>query len=251
MNSLTRPLVALTILVLAGCTTIPTSADAKVSYSTVGSPWPTVPTCLNNPVMSGTAKEVLNGSRREVVIAGGTNPISDEKWATYTPSLGNQKNSDRHLLFSQSCFSRSPGKPADCVGDACRDVIEMDGYTWIGLSKIEAADCVPSGGCDGTAAKPGGLLVIITRKCHELVFEGDVFMLQGPAGVSAVMHATADGNPTTDVVLPAGWTLTKQTLTTPLVVHPFGGGDACFYNVIRDSKLQSYHQLTYAGATYP
>jgi hypothetical protein len=65
------------------------------------------------------------------------------------------------------------------------------------------------------------------------------------------MHATNDGMPTTDVVLPTGWTLTTQTLASPLTVHPFGGGDRCFYNVIRDSKLQSYHQLSYAGATYP
>lgn len=38
---------------------------------------------------------------------------------TYTPSLGNQKNSDRFLLFSKSCFARSPSKPADCVGEGC------------------------------------------------------------------------------------------------------------------------------------
>jgi hypothetical protein len=244
--------VAACCLLGVGCISIPTSKDAKISYTTEVSAWPASPTCLNPPVMTGIAKEVLNGSRREVVIASGSNPISDEKWASYTPSLGNQKNSDRHTLFTTSCFSRSPGKPADCSGDACRDVIEMDGYTWVGLSKIDAADCVPSASaCDGASAKPGGLLFVVTEKCHELVFTGDVIFLAGPGGEKGIMHATSDGMPTTDVVLPAGWSLTKETLAAPLTVHPFGGGDRCFYNVIRDSKLQSYHQLSYAGASYP
>lgn len=178
--------------------------------------------------------------------------ISDGAWATYTPSLGNTKNSDRHLLFTRSCFARSPGKPSDCVGDECSDLIDMDGYSWIGLSKIESADCLPNvNGCAGTSAKDGELLVVVTRKCHELVFEGDVIFLRGPNGERAVMHATADGNPTTDVKLPAGWSLEKETLSAPLVVHPFGGNSECFYNIIRDARLQSYHQLSYAGPTYP
>jgi hypothetical protein len=42
----------------------------------------------------------------------------------------------------------------------------------------------------------------------------------------------------------------QQTLTSPLVVHPFGGGDGYLYNIIRDHKLQSYHQLAYAGPQY-
>ncbi len=247
-----RVLVICLLSVLSGCLAIPTSVEAKISYATTPSPWPASVTCLNKPVMDGIAKEVLNGRLRTVVIAGGDKAISDAKWETYTPSLGNQKNSDRHLLFGQSCFSRSPSRPADCTGDACREVIDMDGYTWIGLSKIDAVDCVPSASnCDGTSAKPGGLLFVVTRKCHELTFEGEVIFLSGPAGQKAVMHATADGVPTTDVVLPAGWSLTKETLGAPLVLHPFGGGDACFYNIIRDSKLQSYHQLAYASAAYP
>jgi hypothetical protein len=248
----------LTALVLAalglapGCGTLPTSAQAKVSYKAEVSQWPMGVTCLNKPVMDGIAKEVLNGSRREVVIAGGPKAISDAQWPAYSPSLGNQKNSDRHTLFSTSCFSRSPGKSADCGGDDCRDFIDMDGYSWVGLSKIEAADCVPTASdCDGATPKAGGLLFVVTKKCHELVFKGEALFLRGPGGVKAIMHATADGNPTTDVPLPKGWTLTRETLAAPLTVHPFGGGSACFYNIIRDSKAQSYHQLVYAGATYP
>ena len=70
-------------------------------------------------------------------------------------------------------------------------------------------------------------------------------------GEAAIMHATANGTPTTDVPLPDGWTLTEETLPEPLVVRPFGGGDACYFNILRDAKVQSYHQFRYAGPSYP
>ncbi len=244
-----RRLALLLLVALApSCFSIPNSIDAKISYAAVESPWPSAPACLNSPSVT-VAKEVLQGSTRTVIIAGGDKPIPDEKWPSYAPSLGNQKNSDRFLLFGRSCFSRSPNKPASCAGADCRDVVELDGYTWVGLSKVESADCI--GTCGPMTANPGGLLVVVTRKCHELVFENEAYFLDGPNGERAVMHATADGKPTTEVSLPTGWTLKKEPLSVPLVLHPFGGDDACFYNIVRDHKLQSYHQLRYAGPRYP
>ena len=64
------------------------------------------------------------------------------------------------------------------------------------------------------------------------------------------MHATANGTVNENITLPAGWTLKKEVLATPLVLRPFGG-DACFYNIIRDHTLQSYHQFNYAKPQYP
>lgn len=192
------------------------------------------------------------GRTKTVVVAGGANPISDSAWTTFAPGLFNRKNTDRHTLFTSSCFARSPDAPADCIGEACRRVVEVGGHTWVELSKIEAADCTPAERrCDPAHVRAGQLAIVVTRKCHEMVFEGRVRMLRGPHGEQAVMHATADGVPTTDVPLPTGWQLTEETLAAPLVLHPFGGGDACFYNILRDSKAQSYHQFRYAGQAYP
>jgi hypothetical protein len=239
-------------LMLVCCVRLPTARDARVSFATDESVWRAQDGCLNKAAPTGFAKEVLMGSTRTVVIAGGPLPISDEDWTGFWPGPGNRKNSDRHLLFTRSCFARSPNRPAGCRGDDCREVVELRGHTWVALSRIEAADCLPTpAACDGTKAQPGSLLVVVTEKCHELVFEGPVFMLHGPRGERAVMHATADGHPTTNVTLPQGWTLTTETLPSPLVVHPFGGGDRCFYNIIRDHLEQSYHQLSFAGPTYP
>ena len=239
-------------VLLGGCARLPTAREANVSFSTVESSWPASTPCLNSPTPSGSAKEVLVGSTRTVIIAGGASPISDEAWTSFSPGFGNQKNSDRHLLFARSCYARSPSRSTSCVGDGCREIVDLGGYTWVELATIEAADCLPSAGaCDGTTPRPGGLLAVVIRKCHELVFEGTVFMLRGPSGERAVMHATADGQPTTELTLPEGWTLTIEELTSPLVVHPFGGGDSCFYTILRDHRQQSYHQIAFAAESYP
>lgn len=240
------------VMCLSACVSLPTSQAAGVSYAATPSTWPTETACLNPAKPRDIAKEIMVGSMMTVAIAGGDKSISDDDWRTFDPGFGNTKNSDRHLLFQRSCFSRSPSRGSTCVGDDCREIVNVGGHSWVALSKIDAADCWPNASaCVATGAREGGLFVVVTRKCHELVFEGAVNMLRGPQGEVAVMHATADGHPTLDVRLPEGWTLRQETLAEPLVVHPFGGGDACFYNIIRDHRLQSYHQISYAKAVYP
>jgi hypothetical protein len=232
--------------------TLPNAQRAGIEYASVPSRWPADRECINQQRGAIVAKEVLMGRTRTVVVAGGPSPISDEDWVTFTPGMFNRKNSDRHTLFTRSCFARSPSAPADCVGDRCRRVLENEGHSWVELSKIEAVDCTPAeGGCDPAHVRRGQLAIVVTRKCHEMVFGGRVFLLRGPHGEEAVMHATANGVPTTDVALPQGWQLREETPSEPLVLHPFGGGDACFYNILRDEKTQSYHQFRYAGPTYP
>lgn len=231
---------------------LPSAQRAGVHYAAAPSPWPAGRACMNPQRGAIVAKEFLMGRTKTVVVAGGANPISDEAWETFDPGMFNRKNSDRHTLFTRSCFARSPDAPADCTGEACRRVVGNGGHSWIELSKIEAADCTPAeGGCDPGNVRAGQLATIVTRKCHEIVFEGRVYLLSGPRGEAAVMHATADGVPTTDVALPPGWQLRAETLSAPLVLHPFGGGDACYYNILRDARTQSYHQFRYAAAGYP
>ena len=138
---------------LGSCVNFPTAAEAGVSYATEVVPWPTELECLNsaNPTV---AKEVLDQGTLTIVIAGGDNAISDAEWASYTPSWGHSKNSDRHLRFDESCFWRSPASAASCVGDDCRSIVEFDEHSWVELSKIHAVDCVPrSDDCNPSSVK--------------------------------------------------------------------------------------------------
>jgi len=240
------------VFALTGCPKLQTAEKAGVSYETVESPWPIHPICLNPQVRAGIAKEILDAKLMTVVIASGPREISDAEWSAYKPSFPNQKNSDRHLLFSASCFARSPGAPADCKGDDCRQMVDLDDYSWTALSKLDAVDCIPkNSSCNPGKVKAGEIAIVVSEKCHELTCEGEQVFLFGPSGEKAIMHATATGMPTMDVQLPRGWHLTKETLAHPLVIRPFGGGTKCYYNIIRDNLAQSYHQIHYGKPYYP
>jgi hypothetical protein len=56
---------------------------------------------------------------------------------------------------------------------------------------------------------------------------------------------------TRTVPFPDGWALAKVTLDEPLEVLPFGGGDDCYHNVLRDNFGQGYHQNVFAQENYP
>lgn len=269
MRILIFSMISLQVITQTACISIPTAREAGVNYPTTVMTNtdidPNAPdSCLNgsNGNTPKVAKEVLVGALKTVVIAGGKNPITDAQWPSYQPSFGNQKNSDRNLLFQKSCFVRSPNVPANCAStNSCASFIELDGHTWLQLSHIVAVDCIGNTqqtqsstySCNPAAVKPHELAIVVTEKCHILTFQAGqtAYFLSGPSGEQAIMHATADGIPKTDVPLPTGWKITAEVLDQDLTFYPFGLGDQCFYNIIRDTYSQSYHQIGYAKKGYP
>jgi hypothetical protein len=225
-----------------------------ISFSTVETPRPDGAPCLGGDSSPGIAKEIMNAETRTIYVAGGANPISDEAWASLRLSLPWIQNSTRHLMFDGSCFFRSPGVPANCQGDACFLSEEHFGTTWFLLNTVEGQSCYPdASGCMGTRVNPGFVSTTTISKCHEVVFNGPaIYELSDGRGNRYVMHATENGTPTIEgVQLPEGWALELRTIDEPLRLLPFGGGNSCYYNIIRDNLVQSYHQFAFAGDTFP
>lgn len=226
----------------------------EISYATVQTLIPANASCAGRSEDSpGIAKEILNLETDDIYIAGGVNPMPDDVWLNYTFWLPLIKNSTRNLLFDGSCFFRSPDVPADCDGDACFSMSEIVDYTWLKLTTIIGQSCFPdASGCSAEVVNPGSLSITTIAKCHRITFEGPViYELSDGNGNLYVMHATATGTPDLNPALPDGWTLTERTINEPLVLLPFGGGDSCYYNIVRDNLVQSYHQYAYAGEQYP
>jgi hypothetical protein len=245
--------------ILAACSvsrnamTIPTSEEAGVSFQTTPSHRPEGSSCLNEAGEAGLAKELVNISSKVVVVNGDHNPMPDEEWNDYNPRLPWLKNINRNTMFSNHCFYRSPGIPADCQGDGCRTIQEIAGHTWIELSIIEAQDCISTGDaqCTSDTVDPSAILVTVTQKCHQIIFEEEIYQLRDPAGNLYVMHASDTMTPDLNPTLPDGWTLSVVTLDDPLEVLPFGGSDECYYNVLRDNLGQGYHQYFFVDEQYP
>ncbi len=227
----------------------------EITYATVQTQMPEGAACAGGSDEStGIAKEILNLETDDIYVAGGSNPMPDDEWAGYSFRLPVLKNSTRNLMFDGSCFFRSPDAPVTCTGDACFTIEEIVGYTWLKLTTVAGNECYPdASGCSGDVVNPGYVSINTIAKCHHIVYDGPtIYELADGNGNLYVMHATADGIPNVEgPQLPAGWTLTEREITEPLVLQPFGGGDSCYYNVIRDNLVQSYHQYAYAEAQYP
>jgi hypothetical protein len=226
--------------------------NPNFSYATVSTNKPANSPCLGKG--GGIAKEMLNAKSFEIVVAGGAGAISDTDWAALKPSFPWTKNSTRHLLFSDSCFFRSPGAPIDCSTENCFTTKQVYDHSWLLLTTVANTTCMPdSSGCPGQDVKPGFISVNTIDKCQVLIFSGPlIYELSDPAGNRYVMHATATGTPDlTGPQLPAGWKLEQKTISEPLVLNPHGGAGHCYYNIIRDNLVQSYHQYVYAGQRWP
>jgi hypothetical protein len=244
----------LVVIALVGCggQTGPGN-DPNFSFSTAPSPRPTSSACIGGAGAT-VAKEMINIRTFEIVLGGGANAMSDEDWAEFRPRLPWMKNSTRFLLFDDSCFFRSPGAPADCTGDECITFMEIFDHSWLLLTTLDNATCLPdASGCPADEVRPGFMSVSSIDKCQQLTFNGPtIYELSDPAGNRYVMHATATGTPDIGTVqLPAGWQLAEKSIGEPFVIEPVGGGEACYYNILRDNLLQSYHQYVYVGERWP
>jgi len=246
-------IVVAVLLTLRDLTSFPTSEEAGISFETIASTRPVDSTCLNEAGEAGLAKELVNLRERVVVVGAEPNLMPDDMWADYSPRFPWQKNINRNTLFDDHCFYRSPGVPVDCTGDECTIMRELDGYTWLELSAIEAQDCLPTpdAGCSADSVEPGAISITVTSKCHQIIFTNEIYELVDPAGNHYVMHATDTGTPDLNAAIPDGWTLTRIELDEPLEVLPFGGGDNCYHNVLRDNLGQGYHQIFFAETQYP
>jgi hypothetical protein len=225
-----------------------------IRYATVQTLMPEGAACAGDSDESpGVAKEILNLETDYIFVGGGSNGMPDDVWANYTFRLPLFKNSTRNLMFNGSCFFRSPDAPADCEGSSCFTIETINDYTWLKLTQIIGQSCYPDpSGCSSDVVNPGFVSVNTIAKCHRIIYDGPVvYELSDGEGNLFVMHATATGTPDLTPQLPDGWTVTKREISAPLVVLPFGGGEACYYNIVRDNLVQSYHQYAYGQAEYP
>ena len=254
-------IVLLPLALLTSCLTpsLPTSAEAGISFQTRAEPLPADLEWGHRAV----AHEIINAKELVVVVSGGSNPISDAEWAKYSPPLPYMKNMERNLLFNQTFFMRSPNAPVGATGDARYTFREVSGHTWLELAAPLSVDLVPAGEkTDWMKPAPGHLVIKVIRKPQVMRWDGPIYRLTDGHGNFYVMHATENGTPTLDVTLPAGWSVEKvdlaeplgmesliyTRLAEPLVITPSQGG---YYNVVGDCLGQGYHQYIFADSVYP
>lgn len=196
------------------------------------------------------AKELLNNLNKKVIVAGGNNPIDNQKWEQFKPFFPYQKNINRNLIFKKTSFIRSPDTDASCKNESCLRIINYKDYSWIELAKIVCMMYIPSK-VDTYNPPPGYLISTTINKCQAVFFEKEIYQLDDGRGNFYVMHAFESNGPRLDVDLPNNWTLKRINISEPLVLSPFGSNNECYFNILRDSLGQGYHQYIYADSYYP
>ena len=225
---------------------IKTAKEVQLKFSTEKSK---LPETLNwNKI--GFAKELINQKEMIVVISGGTNPIPLDKWNEFKPTIPYRKNLDRHLLFQQTAFYRSPNTDVNCKETNCIKQREYKTYTWVEMAKPICIDFV-GGKTDILKPEKGHLVIKTIQKCQTVMFTESIFQLSDNKGNFYAMHATQTEKPDTSVSLPLGWTIKQVFLKEPLIISPFGGGNECYYNIVGDHLGQGYHQYIFADSVYP
>lgn len=225
---------------------VPTCSQVGLRYSTTLS---ALPSNLQYSSSIGLAKEIVNQQEKIVILSGGTNPIPLASWDSFSPSFPYAKNIDRNLLFTKSAFYRSPGTSVSCEGSSCLKFREYRGYTWLEIAQSVCVNYTP-GPTNILKPDKGYLAIKPIKKCQALQFENSIYQLTDGKGNYYVMHATESASPSTDVTLPSGWTIQRVTLSSPLYITPFGGGDECYFNIVGDHLGQGYHQYIYADSYY-
>jgi hypothetical protein len=237
-------LTIITTLIFQSCG-IKTAKEVGLHFSTEKSK---LPDTLNWRKI-GFAKELINQKEMIVVISGGTNPIPLDKWDDFKALLPYRKNLDRHLLFKQTAFYRSPNTDTNCKEPDCIKQREYKNYTWVEIAKLICVDFV-GGKTDILKPEKGHLVIKTIQKCQTVMFSDSIFQLTDNKGNYYVMHATETGKPDTTAIFPDGWTLQKVFLKEPLIISPFGGGNECFYNIVGDNLGQGYHQYIFSDKFY-
>lgn len=237
---------ALIILLIFQSCGLPSAKKLRLHFSTEKSK---LPDTLHWKKIS-FAKELIDQKEMVVIISGGSNPIPLEKWDDFKPSFPVKKNIDRHLLFKQTAFYRSPNTNVNCKDADCIKQREYKNYTWVEIAKPICVDYV-GGKTDMLKPAKGHLVIKTIQKCQTVLFTDSIFQLTDNKGNYYVMHATENGIPDTTAALPIGWSLNKVLLKEPLIISPFGAGNECYYNIVGDNLGQGYHRYIFSDSIYP
>lgn len=212
-----------------------------------------------------------------VLLAAGSNPMTDEAWETYVPPPGYALNTPRFAWFNEL---RMLGSPYVKTGEVTM-VTTPDGYTWESVAAVQRSifPYIPIT-VDGNTLSPqeiayaistpppGMVLVDSNDKNHENVYYGT----EGPNASQARMHYFVKdlwGNTyilkslnasystpelvaqaVADSVLPPGWTKPAGAFFTQDMVFGSsysGEGDSIAHaNEFRDSADSAWMQIEWA-----
>lgn len=217
--------------------------------------------------------------------SGGTNPVPDADWSTYTPPPGYIKNTTRYLQFNEQSLIASPGDP---VGQYTY-ITTSDNYTWVQMTTTLSAmwpyNQESFNAATGenttdpfnaaivvTTPPPGVIKYTANYKAQYMKYyanESDIptgqpgavpiprYFITDQWGNKYIMQASGQEsavgvyNAFESAVLPAGWTKEIAYLKEDLILSPATAPGGYYdYNLFRDSTDNTYNQISWSPSGY-
>ena len=212
----------------------------------------------------------------------GTNPISDSTWnAGYVPPYPYLENTTRNLQFNASYFIGSPNEPPGTTSY----ITTSDGYTWAAMSIVHNA-MTPFKVSDYAGNSPpvlnafaagnwvtdpvaGAVKLTVNSKAQNMLFYARTnndptqaqitrFFVKDAYDNIYIMHASASSDPAgvlanfNAATLPTGWKKYAGFLPRNFVITPAIGVNNYYeYNLLRDNKDSTYHQVYWGSKGLP
>lgn len=224
---------------------------------------------------NGDLGEDLSGAL-VVYLASGSNPMTEEAWATYVPPEGYTLNTPRASQFSELHVLGSPYVPTGEI----TYITTSDGYTWESVAAVQRSiypytEITVNGQTVSpqeiayslTTPPAGSVLVDSNDKNHENVYYGTdgpnsalaklQYFIRDAWGNDYILKSVNAANSTpelvaqavADAVLPTGWSkLTPYYFTNDVVYSPSYSGDnnsIAHANEFRDSADSAWMQVSW------
>ena len=206
-----------------------------------------------------------------VYVADGSNPITAEEWATYTPPPGYLMNSPRNVQFNSSTVIASPNSPTERTY-----ITTSDGYTWLVIAQTVSAnwpfdpadypDQNYTTGYEAAALNPtpppGVIRWSDNTKNQEITWDArnagdgkpiERYFITDRWGDRFIMQASGVTDPAEvrsnflSAVLPKGWRKSIGYLPRNLTTLPaYNSQGIANYYVFRDSADDSFQQISWS-----
>lgn len=213
-----------------------------------------------------------------VYLAGGSNPITEEAWATYTPDPGFLLNTPRQGQFDVLEVLGSPFQPTGTY----TYITDTHGFTWQAVAAVDnrvypfdaddyAGYSPPitssaQAGFALTTPLPGTVQYNGNDKNHENTYYAEdgsgnpqlQHFVTDPWGNVYILKSVNAANDTPEkvaaavdaAVLPEGWTKSSGYLDADTTYVPVWSGDVAHANEFRDSADSAWMQIEWGTSGY-
>ncbi|KAI8105765.1 hypothetical protein M9434_000346 [Picochlorum sp. BPE23] len=181
------------------------------------------------------------------------------------PWTGNSGTVTRSEAFYDKCWNRTIPLTAACTENCIQYIPNLFNATWVNFGEIYCSQTYPTADAIDSTENPvppdGNVNMVLTNQCAQYVYgppDGSdnvtMYTIKDTFGNTYALQSTLGdlseeswAELVDSVVLPEGWEMSSEVLTSQQEHFSYLIGDDCWLVVLKDSNGNAWHQLTYGA----